>query len=483
MLADEGTDVVGFDVGDDPARLQLVMGPDALERVKLVRGDIADFAQVDRAIEEHGITHVIHLAALQVPFCRADPVRGARVNVVGTVCVFEAVKQRELGTPIAYASSAAVYDRSGAMAPTTIYGVYKAANEDTARIYWEECGVPSVGLRPFCVYGPGRDQGLTAEPTHAMRAAAQGEPYLITFGGRTELHYAPDVARALVLAARSPGGSADVYDMPGEPVHMSEVVSAIEAAAPGADVTHGGRAAPVPGRAPRAAFFGSGDAARGRDRRDDRALPSLDAARHPCLSRPIEAAQQPVEESAGSGRPLGQPRGIGFGIFLFIITFSFYGWYWAYKTQEELKQHTGEGLGGVVGLVVWILLSAVTGYTIPSEIGNMYAKDGREKPMTGLTGLWYFPGLPLDHPRHRVVRKGAGRAESLLGVQGRDGVAAPERGGSFDGRTTPQSTYRAVALDRDARHLPAVLDLHHVRGGKVRIAARARAASWACCWR
>ena len=164
--------------------------------------------------------------------------------------MFEAVKRRELGTPIAYASSAAVYDRSGAMAPTTIYGVYKAANEDTARIYWEESGVPSVGLRPFCVYGPGRDQGLTAEPTHAMRAAAHGEPYVIPFGGRTELHYAPDVARAFVIAARSPADSAEVYDMPGEPVHMSEVVSAIEAAAPGADVTHGDEPLPFPDELP-----------------------------------------------------------------------------------------------------------------------------------------------------------------------------------------------------------------------------------------
>ena len=112
------------------------------------------------------------------------------------------------------------------------------------------------------------------------------------------------------------------------------------------------------------------------------------------MSRAIEAAQQPVETSA----PLGRPRGIGFGIFLFIITLSIYGWYWAYHTQEEMKQHTDEGLGGIVGLVVWILLNAVTAFTIPSEIGNMYAKDGREKPMTGWTGLWLFPGAILIVP-------------------------------------------------------------------------------------
>jgi hypothetical protein len=123
-------------------------------------------------------------------------------------------------------------------------------------------------------------------------------------------------------------------------------------------------------------------------------VPALDAAGHPCLSRPIEATQEPAE----SARPLGKPRGIGFGIFLFIITLTIYGWYWAYKTQDELKQHTGDGLGGVVGLVVWILLTPVTGYTIPSEIGKMYALDGREKPMTGWTGLWFFPGLYLIIP-------------------------------------------------------------------------------------
>ena len=112
------------------------------------------------------------------------------------------------------------------------------------------------------------------------------------------------------------------------------------------------------------------------------------------MSRLIEATQQP----AVSARPLGQPRGVGFGIFLYIITLGIYGIYWAYKTQEEMKQHTGEGLGGVVGLVVWILLNIVTAFTIPSEIGNMYAQGGREKPMTGLTGLWLYPGILLIVP-------------------------------------------------------------------------------------
>jgi amino acid transporter len=102
-------------------------------------------------------------------------------------------------------------------------------------------------------------------------------------------------------------------------------------------------------------------------------------------------------QSAPSG-PLGQPRGIGFGILLFIVTLGIYGLYWVYKTQEEMKQHTGEGLGGVLGLVVWILVSAVSAFVIPSEIGKMYQRDGRPAPMTGWTGLWLFPGIILVIP-------------------------------------------------------------------------------------
>jgi hypothetical protein len=89
--------------------------------------------------------------------------------------------------------------------------------------------------------------------------------------------------------------------------------------------------------------------------------------------------------------PLGQPRGIGFAILMFIVTLSIYGWYWAFKTQDEVKIHSGQGIGGVLGLVIWILLNPVSAFVIPSEIGKMYAQDGQQPPVTGWTGLWLFP--------------------------------------------------------------------------------------------
>jgi nucleoside-diphosphate-sugar epimerase len=223
---------VAFDLGEDRHRLELIARPEEVEQIVFVHGDVTELDQFERVLAEHGITHVVHLAALQVPFCKADPVLGARVNVVGTVNVFEAAKRGGLPSTLAYASSAAVYDVCGQIAPRTHYGIYKLANEGTARIYWADDGVASVGLRPYTVYGPGRDQGLTSSPTLAMAAAARGEPYRISFGGRTQFHYAPDVARAFVAAARRPPEEALVFNLGGAVVEMQEVVDAIEQSAP-----------------------------------------------------------------------------------------------------------------------------------------------------------------------------------------------------------------------------------------------------------
>lgn len=232
LLVREGTAVVGYDLGEGRHRLELIATPEEIADVTFVRGDVTDLAQLGQTLAEHEITHVVHLAALQVPFVKQNPPLGAAVNVTGTVNIFEAARRHGLKTPIAYASTAAVYDDRGDRNPQTLYGVFKVANEGIARVYWADEAVASVGIRPFVVFGPGRDQGLTSGPTLAMEAAARGVPYRIAFGGRSELHYAPDVARGFIGAARSTPDGAHAYDFPGEPVPIADVVEAIEAVVP-----------------------------------------------------------------------------------------------------------------------------------------------------------------------------------------------------------------------------------------------------------
>ena len=240
QLLTEGVPVVAFDLGASRHRLELVLSEEQLADVTFLHGDITDSAALDRALDEHGITHVIHLAALLVSLAKADPPRGALVNVVGTVNVFEAVKRRAGIRGLAYASSAAVYDAAdGARVaedadghPVTYYGVHKQANEGMARVAWLDDGVASVGLRPYVVYGPGRDTGLTAGPTLAMQAAAGGETYRIPFGGRMQLQYAADAAAAFVEASRTATEGAILRNLGGPCVHVREVVAAIEEVVP-----------------------------------------------------------------------------------------------------------------------------------------------------------------------------------------------------------------------------------------------------------
>ena len=118
----------------------------------------------------------------------------------------------------------------------TFYGVHKQACEALARIFWQEEQVPSIGIRPFIVYGPGRDAGLTASPSLAMAAAAAGEDFEIAFGGRTQLQFAPDTARVFIAAARAATDGARAFNLGGPASTLAEAARAIEAAAPGVSI-------------------------------------------------------------------------------------------------------------------------------------------------------------------------------------------------------------------------------------------------------
>jgi nucleoside-diphosphate-sugar epimerase len=105
---------------------------------------------------------------------------------------------------------------------------YKLANEGSARAYWADFGVSSIGIRPMTVYGPGRDQGLTSSPTRGILAAVLGHRYEIGFGGNTLFHYVGDVGRALAFAAHTPGGGAHVVNLNGVRAPVSDVVASLE---------------------------------------------------------------------------------------------------------------------------------------------------------------------------------------------------------------------------------------------------------------
>jgi nucleoside-diphosphate-sugar epimerase len=253
-LIERGDTAVVFDRSDDSRRLSAIMSDEDLAKVRFITGDITDGASVLSALDESKASNVIHLAGLQVPTCKADPVTGALVNVAGTLNVFEATRQLGLRR-VVYASSAAVYgmndddvalDESAQCEPTTHYGVFKRANEGNARVYFLDHGVSSVGLRPLTVYGVNRDTGLTSDPTKAMKSAVLGRPFHIRFGGATDFQYVADTAAAFIACADNAPDGAHVFNLHGETVTVDRIANFINAFSANGDlITFGGPPIPI----------------------------------------------------------------------------------------------------------------------------------------------------------------------------------------------------------------------------------------------
>jgi len=254
QLVREGVEVVGVDAGDEDHRVRELLDADEFAAARFTKADVSDPAQVSELFVVDP-THVIHLAALQVPGCRENPVLGAQVNVVGTAALFAAALAHGLSTPIVYPSSVAAFaaadgeghapmDPSGP--PETHYGVFKIANEGTARVFGLESSLASIGLRPSVVYGACRDTGLTSAATAAMRAAADGSEYTIPFGGSCEFQFAPDAAAAFIAAARTPFTGAAVVNIPGTTLAVEDVVAEIECVVPESTGRIGFEGPPLP---------------------------------------------------------------------------------------------------------------------------------------------------------------------------------------------------------------------------------------------
>ena len=254
LLLEDGCQVVAFDISEDDRRHQLVIGPEDRKQIKYVKGDLTDSDQVMSAAE--GVSRIIHLGALQVPFCRADRPMGAAVNVVGTVNVFEAALRHSI-EHLVYASSVAVFGNAEdyelstigpeeRRLPTTLYGIWKCANESTARIYETDYGLPSVGLLPHTIYGPGRDQGLTSQPTSAVLAAVREQAFHIEYGGSLALQFAPDAARDFVQSSRLEPQGSEVHGLGGTVASIAEFVEGIKQVTNFTEITHGEDLLPFP---------------------------------------------------------------------------------------------------------------------------------------------------------------------------------------------------------------------------------------------
>src|SRR5437868_2005190 len=245
QLLERRLDVLIYDLDPATTRLSKLTTERERKNLAIEVGQIQDTERVKKLVKEAGITHVVHLAAVLMPFCQTSPVVGGMINVIGTLNVFEAARDSGRTVRVVYASSSAVWGPEHAyehkklseddpLKPATHYGVFKQANEGNARAFYATNGISSVGLRPWAVYGFGRDIGLTADPTLAIRAAVANEPFQIRLSGFMDMQYVEDVAETFVRCLLSPVEGAHVFNLAGEVIRMDDFIILLDRVRPGA---------------------------------------------------------------------------------------------------------------------------------------------------------------------------------------------------------------------------------------------------------
>lgn len=215
-------------------------------RIRLVKVDVSDGEQIRELVHAYQPTRIIHLGAFQSPDCDASPMRGMEVNVGGTLNLLNAAA--DLGHCIerfVLASSAAVYgprsfypgetvNEKDPLAPPNLYGVWKLASEQLARLFHEKTGVPTVCLRLNTTYGKGREKGKTSAPTAAMKAVALGYargkivPFRMPYYGRENYHYVADVGARFASCALDSFEGFAAFNIPGKTVEVVEFLALIK---------------------------------------------------------------------------------------------------------------------------------------------------------------------------------------------------------------------------------------------------------------
>ena len=246
ILQRSGAEVVAFDLRDDRRRPALVLGDAAAGDLVWETGDIADMDGLQSIINRRGIRSIIHLAGLQVPFCKANPAMGARVNVEGTINILQLAREHEIRRLVYASSTAALGMPPGGEYLSTLYGAYKLANEYTAKVYSMDWDVPSVGIRPNVVYGVGRDQGMTSMFTQGIARAVQGEALEIPYTGALSWLYAGESAAAFIAAISRDGEGAHVFNLNGSTDTVESGLGMLSGLVPTHQITASGAPIPIP---------------------------------------------------------------------------------------------------------------------------------------------------------------------------------------------------------------------------------------------
>lgn len=241
-LLKRGHQVVAADVVLHPAFVALAGQEPALTTASV---DLADAAQILALLTDVQPDAVIHCAAIVgVANCAVDPAKAYRVNVEGSVNLYEAARLAGVGRVVNVSTEETYGDFQSPLIsedhpqnPTSIYGATKLASEQIGRVYARQYGMQCINVRTCWVYGP--DLPRPRMPKTYIDAALKGEPLHIPTGGDLAVDqvYIDDTVQGVVLALEKEHHRFDAYNVAtGAAPTVSAVAQIVNDAIPGADI-------------------------------------------------------------------------------------------------------------------------------------------------------------------------------------------------------------------------------------------------------
>jgi len=243
QLLEEGEEVVIFDIAS--ALTPLIKGIE--DRVKIVRGDLTNWAQVLDVVKDSGIECIYHLGALLTPACEASPSAAYATNLGGTYHILEAARLFNVDSLI-FTSSIATYgpdappvvNEDTVQRSTTIYGITKVASEQLGEYYHHRYGVNFRSVRYPLLVGPGRTVGISRYATEMIQVPALGRAYqaYVEESLKMPVMYVKDAAWCLVCLKRASEGSLKrrVYNVGGNFLSAREEADIVRSYLPQAQI-------------------------------------------------------------------------------------------------------------------------------------------------------------------------------------------------------------------------------------------------------
>jgi UDP-glucose 4-epimerase len=208
----------------------------AVESVRFIEGDVADYHSLQSAVVSSAPEIVVHLAALTpVRLSFDDPLPYMRVNSLGTTNLVHAVLERTPNAKVILASSAEVYGwqpkeptkETARLYPSSPYGVSKTAADTYVQMAMRVYGLKAVVLRSNNTYGRGGDSNFLTE--YAINAMIHGKPVYV--GAPTHVRdymHVDDHVKAYLLAVKNDSAIGNVFNIsPGNPTSNLELVKKI----------------------------------------------------------------------------------------------------------------------------------------------------------------------------------------------------------------------------------------------------------------